>query len=119
MAGTSKRFASRFPRGLMTARRFVCAVRASRGPAMRRPVTLAEAAMGATIDVPTPQGTISLKVPPNTSSGTRLRVKGHGVRPANGPAGDLFAEIEIELPKNLTAEERQQLADISGRYPQK
>jgi DnaJ-class molecular chaperone len=86
---------------------------------VRVPITLAEAALGATIDVPTPQGTISLKVPPNTSSGTRLRVKGHGVRQANGPAGDLFAEIEIELPKNLTAEERQQLADISNRYPQK
>jgi DnaJ-class molecular chaperone len=86
---------------------------------VRVPVTLAEAALGATIDVPTPQGTISLKVPPNTSSGTRLRVKGHGVRPTNGTAGDLFAEIEIELPKNLTAEERQQLADISNRYPQR
>src|SRR3954454_11309990 len=85
---------------------------------VRVPVTLAEAALGATIDVPTPQGTISLKVPPNTSSGTRLRVKGHGVRQTNGPAGDLFAEIEIELPKNLTADERQQLADISNRYPQ-
>jgi curved DNA-binding protein len=85
---------------------------------VRVPVTLAEAAEGATVDVPTPQGTISLKVPPNTSSGKRLRIKGHGVRPANQPAGDLFAEIQIVLPENLTAEERKQLADISNKYPQ-
>lgn len=85
---------------------------------VRVPVTLAEAALGATIDVPTPQGTISLKVPPNTSSGKRLRIKGHGVRPPNQPPGDLFAEIQIELPENLTEEERKQLAEISNRYPQ-
>jgi DnaJ-class molecular chaperone len=85
---------------------------------VRVPVTLAEAIQGATVDVPTPHGTISLKVPPNTSSGKRLRIKGHGVRPANHPAGDLFAEIEIELPENLTEEERKQLAEISNRHPQ-
>lgn len=91
---------------------------------VRVPVTLAEAALGAKIDVPTPHGeggkpgTISLTVPPNTSSGKRLRIKGYGVRPANQPAGDLFAEIQIVLPDNLSAEERQQLADISNRHPQ-
>ena len=69
---------------------------------VRVPVTLAEAALGAKIDVPTrtasgKPGTISLTVPPNTSSGKRLRIKGHGVRPANQPPGDLFAEIQIVL----------------------
>jgi DnaJ-class molecular chaperone len=85
---------------------------------VRVPVTLAEAAEGAKIDVPTPQGTITLTVPPNTSSGRRLRIKGHGIRAANEPPGDLFAEIQIVLPENLSAEERRQLADISNRYPQ-
>jgi curved DNA-binding protein len=85
---------------------------------VRVPITLAEAVQGATIDVPTPHGTISLKVPPNTSSGKRLRIKGQGVQPANQPAGDLFAEIQIELPENLTEEERKQLAEISNRHPQ-
>lgn len=82
------------------------------------PVTLAEAAAGAKVDVPTPHGTISLTVPPNTSSGKRLRIKGHGVRPANGTPGDLFAEIQVELPPQLSEEERQQLAEISNRHPQ-
>jgi DnaJ-class molecular chaperone len=85
---------------------------------VRVPVTLAEAASGAKVDVPTPQGTITLTVPPNTSSGRRLRIKGHGVRPAGKPPGDLFAEILVMLPENMTAEERQQLTDLSNRYPQ-
>jgi len=85
---------------------------------VRVPVTLAEAALGAKIDVPTPQGTITLTIPPNTSSGKRLRIKGHGVRPTGQPAGDLFAEIQIVLPDGLSAEDRQKLADISARYPQ-
>jgi len=85
---------------------------------VRVPVTLAEAAQGAKIDIPTPWGTIALSIPPGTSSGKRLRVKGHGVRPKNGPHGDLFAEIQIVLPAELTEEERQQLAEISARHPQ-
>jgi DnaJ-class molecular chaperone len=85
---------------------------------VRVPVTLAEAVQGATIDVPTPHGTVSVKVPPNSSSGRKLRIKGQGVKPLNQPAGDLFAEIQIELPEKLTEEERQQLAEISNRYPQ-
>ncbi len=83
---------------------------------VRVPVTLAEAATGAKVDVPTPQGTITLTVPPNTSSGKKLRIKGQGIKTV--PPGDLFAEIQIVLPENLSAEDRQALADISGRFPQ-
>ncbi|HEV3136542.1 MAG TPA: J domain-containing protein [Pirellulales bacterium] len=71
---------------------------------VRVPVTLAEAALGAKVDVPTPRGTISLRVPPDTSSGKKLRVKGHGVAGRNGEAGDLFAEIQIVLPTPLDPE---------------
>ena len=48
------------------------------------PVTLPEAVLGAKVDVPTPRGAVSLKVPPGTSSGTKLRIKGHGVVPKDG-----------------------------------
>ncbi|MGB7950037.1 MAG: J domain-containing protein, partial [Candidatus Binatia bacterium] len=85
---------------------------------VRVPVTLAEAATGAKIDVPTPHGVVTLTLPPNTSSGKRLRIKGQGVKPANQPAGDLFAEIQVLLPSSLTDAERQQLAEISNHYPQ-
>jgi DnaJ-class molecular chaperone len=85
---------------------------------IRVPITLGEAAQGAKIDVPTPQGTISLSVPAGTSSGAKLRVKGHGVRPRDGEPGDLFAEIQIVLPTDLTDAERQQLADVANAHPQ-
>ncbi len=101
-----------------------CFRRTGNGLDVRVPITLAEAALGAKIDVPTPHGEggkpglITLTVPPNTSSGKRLRIKGHGIRPANQPAGDLFAEIQIVLPQKLADAERKQLADVSNRYPQ-
>ena len=65
------------------------------------PVTLTEAANGAKVDVPTPKGTISLTIPPGTSSGKRLRVRGLGVETPDGKKGDLFAEVQIVLPENL------------------
>ena len=62
---------------------------------VRVPVTLGEAVAGAKVDVPTPKETVTLSIPPGTSSGAKLRVKGHGVAPKNGPPGDLLAEIQI------------------------
>jgi DnaJ-class molecular chaperone len=73
------------------------------------PITLLEALRGAKIDLPTPHGVITLTVPPGSSSGTKLRVKGHGVKSGEGPPGDLFAELQIVLPKNLSADDRETL----------
>jgi DnaJ-class molecular chaperone len=75
-------------------------------------VTLAEAALGAKVDVPTPRGTISLSIPPGTSSGKKLRIKGHGVAPKSGEPGDLFAQIEIVLPTALDDE----LVDLVKKF---
>lgn len=68
---------------------------------VRLPITLAEAVAGGKVDLPTPWGTISLRIPPRTSSGKKLRVKGHGIRPASGEPGDLFAETAIVLPERI------------------
>ena len=65
------------------------------------PVTLAEAMQGAKVDVPTPWGTIALKIPPMTSSGRKLRAQGMGVRNPNGVSGDLIAEVLIMLPSEV------------------
>ena len=65
---------------------------------MTLPVTLAEAIEGAKVDVPTPWGTIALRIPPKTSSGRKLRAAGMGVRHSNGSKGDLIAEVQIVLP---------------------
>jgi DnaJ-class molecular chaperone len=68
---------------------------------IKLPVTLGEAVLGAKVDVPTPYGTITLRVPPRTHSGAKLRIKGHGVRHKDGTAGDLYAEVQIILPDSI------------------
>jgi DnaJ-class molecular chaperone len=70
---------------------------------MDLPVTLKEAVLGAKVPVPTLSGAINLSVPPNSNSGTVLRLKGKGV-PAHGgagksePAGDLYVRLVVALP---------------------
>jgi DnaJ-class molecular chaperone len=83
---------------------------------LRLPVTIGEAALGSTVDVPTPGGTVSLKIPPNSSSGRRLRVKGQGVRLASGEAGDLYVELQIKLPESLDQAAREAVAVIEQEY---
>jgi curved DNA-binding protein len=82
----------------------------------RVPVTLGEAALGAKIDVPTPKGTVTVNVPPGTSSGTKLRVKGHGVAVKGAAAGDLLAEILIVLPDHLDQASREAIPQIEQLY---
>jgi len=83
---------------------------------LRVPITLAEALSGAKIDVPTPHGTIALTIPPGTSSGKKLRVKGQGVKPAKGPAGDLIAEVQIVLPEKIDEADHAQLQELAEKY---
>ena len=84
---------------------------------LRLPVTLGEAVAGASVDVPTPSGTVSLHIPPGTSSGKKLRIKGHGVAPKTGVKGDLLAEVLIMLPAKLTEADRETIREIDGRSP--
>lgn len=84
---------------------------------IRVPVTLSEAMLGAMVDIPTPGGTISLKVPPGSSGGTRLRVKGHGVKSTSGEVGDLFAVLQVVLPEEITDEEREWAKNLAAKYP--
>jgi DnaJ-class molecular chaperone len=85
---------------------------------VRVPVTLGEAANGAKVDVPTPTGTVSIHVPPGTSSGTKLRVRGKGVAARNATPGDLLAEVQVVLPKGLSEPDLALLGEIDQRYPQ-
>jgi DnaJ-class molecular chaperone len=79
------------------------------------PVTLAEAALGGKVDVPTPHGTITLKVPPGTSSGTRLRAKGQGIHKPDGRIGDLYAEILIAIPRQIDDASADLIRQLDGR----
>jgi molecular chaperone DnaJ len=74
------------------------------------PVTYAEAALGASVEIPTPEGPVSLKVPGGTESGKLLRVKGRGVPHLKGSGrGDLLARVKVTVPKKLTKAEREAL----------
>jgi DnaJ-class molecular chaperone len=81
------------------------------------PVTLSEAALGAKVDVPTPTSTVTLSIPPGSSSGRKLRLKGQGVRGRDGSAGDLIVTLQIELPKSLDAESQQLIEQFATRNP--
>jgi curved DNA-binding protein len=61
-----------------------------------------------------------VKVPPGSSCGRKLRLKGQGMPDARGNAGDLYANVKIEVPKQLTPEEREafeRLAQVSKFNP--
>jgi DnaJ-class molecular chaperone len=64
---------------------------------MDLPVTLKEAVLGGKVPVPTLTGAVSLSVPPNSNTGTVLRLKGKGIA-ADGGAGDLYVRLVVTLP---------------------
>jgi len=81
-----------------------------------------EAALGTSVAVPTPGGEAKVQVPPGTSSGRRLRLRGQGLPSPRGKPGDLFAEARIMVPSRLSEAERQlfeQLAATSDFDPRR
>lgn len=71
------------------------------------PVAPWEAALGGEAEVPTLDGTARVKIPAGTSSGQRIRLRGHGFPDPRGSDGDLFAEVKIVVPKPLTERQRE------------
>jgi curved DNA-binding protein len=73
-----------------------------------------EAALGASVRVDTPGGPATVKVPPGSSSGRRLRLRERGLPNPRGPAGDLLAEVKVMVPDTLTDEERRLLEKLAA-----
>lgn len=78
------------------------------------PLSLAEAVLGATVDVPTLDGTrLAVKVPPGASSGTRLRLRGRGVK-----GGDQYIEVKVVVPGPKDDRSRQLIEEFARLNPQ-
>lgn len=70
------------------------------------PIAPWEAALGGQATVPTLNGSVTIKIPPGTSSGRRIRLRGKGFPARKGEPGDLFAELQIVVPDELSEAER-------------
>ncbi|XAM01556.1 J domain-containing protein [Phycisphaeraceae bacterium D3-23] len=75
-----------------------------------------DAALGAKVDVTTMDGTIALTIPPGTTSGAKLRLKGKGMpgRRKDDTPGDLMVRIMVDVPKELTDAQREQFEKLRG-----
>jgi curved DNA-binding protein len=79
------------------------------------PVAPWEAALGASVRVPTPEGSVDLKIPPGSRTGNRLRLRGRGL-PAN-PPGDLYAILQVVLPPADSEQARAAYAALAAALP--
>jgi molecular chaperone DnaJ len=79
------------------------------------PVTIVQAMLGAKIRVRTIHGTkVEVRVPPGTQNGTRLRLKGQGIK-RDGRTGDQYVEIQVKVPEKLTEEERELVEQLGQK----
>jgi molecular chaperone DnaJ len=82
------------------------------------PVTVAEAALGTSVKIPTPGGgRVSLKVPAGSQDGRTLRVKGKGAPRLKGGQGDLHVRLRVQVPDHLSKEQRQLFEKLGATLP--
>lgn len=77
------------------------------------PISFATAALGGSVEVPTLEGAVTLKIPAETQSGRVFRLRDKGVKPVRGGArGDLFCRVVVETPVNLSSEQRELIRQL-------
>jgi DnaJ-class molecular chaperone len=84
---------------------------------MKVPISLPEAIQGAKVDIQTPSGEVAITVPPMSSSGKRLRIKGQGLKSESGEVGDMIAELQIKLPERIDPALAAELETWKKSYP--
>jgi DnaJ-class molecular chaperone len=84
------------------------------------PISVSEAVLGAKVEVPTLKGQITLTIPPETDSGTKLRLRGKGIpNPKKGAeSGDLYVTVQISVPRGLDDEAKEKLKALSSFDPE-
>ncbi len=79
------------------------------------PISIVTAALGGELEVPTLNGRVNLKIPPETQTGKMFRMRGKGVKPVRGGAvGDLICRVSVETPVNLTHKQKDLLKQLSS-----
>ena len=81
------------------------------------PITFAEAVLGTDLRVPTLDTPVTLRVPPGTPSGRKLRARGKGVLRRDGQAGDLIVTVEVQVPSSMPDEARDALETFAKLTP--
>ena len=82
------------------------------------PISVREAIRGAKIEIPTLEGRATVTVPPGTDSGRKLRLRGKGIAdPRGGPSGDLFATVQIRVPRDLSEEAQKGVDELAAFDP--
>ncbi|HEY9032888.1 MAG TPA: molecular chaperone DnaJ [Pseudomonadales bacterium] len=77
------------------------------------PISFADAALGGELEVPTLDGRVKLKIPPETQSGKLFRLRGKGVQPVRGGmVGDMLCKVVVETPVNLTKRQKDLLKEL-------
>ncbi|MCB0308787.1 MAG: J domain-containing protein [Bdellovibrionales bacterium] len=81
------------------------------------PISVVQAILGGEVSVPTIDGSATLTLPPGTSSGQKLRMKGKGTASRSGPRGDQYVTIQIKVPKSIDAKSKELIEEFSKRNP--
>jgi molecular chaperone DnaJ len=77
------------------------------------PLTYPEAVLGSTVEIPTPEGRVSLKVPAGTQDGRLFRIRGRGAPKLKGEGrGDVLARVQVTVPTRLTKAEREAIENL-------
>ncbi len=86
------------------------------------PISFADAAIGGELEVPTLDGRVKLKIPPETQTGKLFRLRGKGVNMAQirrGGLGDLYCQVMLETPVNLSKKQKELLQEFDGESSEK
>jgi curved DNA-binding protein len=80
------------------------------------PLSMYEALLGTKVSVPTLDGPVTLTIPPGTSGGAKLRIKGRGIE-RGSEKGDQFVEVRVVVPKGLDDADKAEIEKLAAKYP--